>query len=349
MISVHDRRIASYRIFDDEPSDTPVPVQYQIYDEETVKPSKHARLRTAYRHLRISSDVRAKAGTKRDIERTPLDPELAHLVATVVRDENGRPLAAKLQPKTWLHARDIYAAKNQDLARRASDKQWQRNKHLEREKVKCCGSCVQCRKHSGYRWCQPDLEHLAYIGLLEAIRCFNAEKAGCISSYAVHTMKQSMMTLLRQTPVFYPQELLKDRRELVAEEKKLKRVLTQDEQIDVLTRTRKCRKGEELETRRQLAINCYYGQEKKSVEDLQQRYVDRADRSGDKRSRRSRLSIDGLIEQPIRHEDINIEDHDLSTALAALTPEQRLNVEKVLKGKAELTPETLDALRAEML
>lgn len=317
-------------------------------DIDTAKPSKHSRLRSQYRHLRCSADLRTKLTTRRQIAPTTLDPELANIISTVARSVEGRPLPAKEQSRIWLNLRDAYAEKNIDLARRAAEKQWARNKHLEREKVRCCGKCI-CRKKNGYRICQPDLEHLAYAGLLEAIRLFDPTKATCLSSYAVHLMKQSMMTLLRQTPVFYPQDLLRDRRELATARRKLGRDLTEAEAENTLVELERARgrKAKDIGERARLALNCYYGQDKKSVEDLQQKYVERAER-GTKRTRLSRINLEGLQVQPATGA-VDVEDHGLQSALAALPAELRGQAEKFLRGRGELSEVTLSALREQML
>lgn len=317
----------------------------------------HARLRSQYKHLRCTADLRSKLSSRRQIAKTALDPELANIIATVKRDSDGRPLQAKEQSRAWLNLRDAYANKNVDLARRAAEKQWERNKHLDREKIKCCGQCSRCSKYNGWRRCQPDLEHLAYVGLLEAIRLFDPVKATCLSSYAVHLMKQSMMTLLRQTPVFYPQDLLRDRRELATARRKLGRDLTEAEAANVIAEMElaKGRKARDTGQRARLALNCYYGQDKQSVEVLQQKYIERSDRSTTRRSRASRLNLEGMrveanqVEASQNASD-EVEDNDLKSALATLPEALRTQAERYLKGKGvELSPETLEALRVEML
>jgi len=265
----------------------------------------HSRIDPAYKTLRQSGDLRAtqkKAG-KRSITAAELDPDLVVIIKKrKVRDGKILPERCPLdcgkldcdhaQTRAWLALRDAYAEKNRDLARRAAALQAKRNAHLAEEWVPCCKLASDkahhrpCGKHGGKvhcawchgkgkRVCQPDLEALAYIGLLDAIRRFDPEKAGKISSYAVWLMKQSMMGLLRQTPVTFPQDLLRDRRELAKLEKQLERVATDEEAAARFTTYRPCKKDERMSERIALARNCYYGQEKKSVEDLQARYTER--------------------------------------------------------------------------
>jgi hypothetical protein len=350
-------------------SDAPLPAP---------KPGKHARLRQAHRHLHLPADLRPTARRAgRTIGVSPLDPELARIVSLCRRGPHPKtkrvgPLPVDKQSHEWQQSRDAYAAKNYDLAHRAAAKQWERNRHLEREIVPCVycigRKCARCRGRKQYK-CQPDLECLAYIGLLEAIRAFDPNKAHCLSSYAVHTMKQSMLTLLRQTPVFYPQDLLRDRRavatlrkklnadpseeqaadaliemERAASEKAKKRTLRADELIALRARLR----SRGLVERARLALNCYYGNERKSVEDLYERYVQRTERGGEKRQRRAKVA--GLlevlcVEQPVAAP----ESEDLSAALRELSVKSRAEVECYLRGRGEISSTTMDHLREVML
>lgn len=232
------------------------------------------------------------------------------------------------QAKAWCLLRDAFADKNRDLARRAAHTAWKRNTHLPGEIVACCFEPDAawhnrpCRQHTSEarkqafkrgergatklaaievshcawchgkkkRLCQPDLEALAFAGLLEAIRKFDSTKAGRISSYAVWLIKQSMLELLRQTPVTFPQDLLRDRRELAKYEKALGCDASDSEAAELLEKTRPSRKIENRRDRLALARNCYYGNERKSVEQLQQKYVEQADRLS-KRARRGKAGV----------------------------------------------------------
>lgn len=313
------------------------------------KPSKHTRIKQEHRHLHLTTELRAKATERREM--APLDPELAKVVSLCQRGLNPRtkrdaPLPADAQPKAWRLARDAFAAKNYDLCHRAAAKQWERNRHLEREVVPCVfcpgKTCARCRGRKQYR-CQPDLERLAFLGLLEAIRLFDPEKAHCISSYAVWTMKHQMMTLLRQTPVFYPQDLLRDRREVAALRKKLGREPTEIEAEGAL-------KGKNLNERALLALNCYYGNERKSVEELHERYVQRTERGEDKRQRKGRVAsvVEVLCcEQPRAKDDSELDE--LRTAIHALPTQSRAEVERFVRGRGTVSESTLNVLREAML
>jgi len=255
---------------------------------------------------------------------------------------------AHAQPRALLRLRDEYAAANYDLAHRAADKQWQRNQHLEREIVPCVyhntaePKKCRCRGRREYL-CQPDLEHLAYIGLLDAILYFDKDKAGCLSSYAVHKMKFSMLTLLRQTPVYYPPDLLRDRRDVGALRKTLCREPTEAEMVVKLAERGAC-----TAERARLAMNCYYGNERKSVEELHEQYFGRTSRE-DRRARRSRgeTFVENLsIEQPRRGED---SDGDVIEAIASLPAELRADAQRALGGRSKLSDATLGALREALL
>lgn len=323
---------------------------------------KHKRLRREHSHLRVAADLRGKGDT---IGRSTLDPELARVVSLCLRAPNKRTgklsaRPASEQPQAWVRARDAYAAKNYSLCFRAADKQWRRNQHLAREVVPCAfcegAACPRCKGRGRYK-AQPDLLNLAYLGLLEAIRCFDAEKASCISTYAVHTMKQSMMQLLRQTPVFYPPDLLKDRRTVAAERKRVGRDLTEAEAEAAIVDldASKCETDKQRAKVREkgarqralLALNCYYGQERKSVETLHDQYVQRSTRDDGKRQRKGRAAVAvGALscEQPRI-----AEDEDLSSALDNLSAEQRTEVERFLRGRGQVSDSTVAYLREAML
>ena len=195
-----------------------------VFSEAQPPKLRHARLSHDRRHLRLPADLRATA--KRAEAKTGMaqvDPQMAKVVSLCKR-RDGKLLPVAEQSRQWLTLRDQIAAANYDLAYSAARKQAARNLHLPREVVPCVfcpgSSCTRCRGSGRYK-AQPDLERLAYAGLLEAIWRFDTAKAHCLSSFAVHLMKQSMMTLLRQTPVHFPQDLLRDRREIVAESRRL--------------------------------------------------------------------------------------------------------------------------------
>lgn len=363
--------------------------------------SKHARIRQEHRHLHLPADLRPTAKRAASVTgRAPLDPELGRIVSLCRRGLNPRtkrvsPLPATCpvkcatrcdhaQPPAWRKARDAYAAANYDLAHRAAQKQWERNRHLERETVPCVycigKKCARCRGRGQYK-CQPDLERLAYIGLLEAIRMFDPSKAHCISSYAVHTMKQSMLTLLRQTPVFYPQDLLRDRREIAALRKRLNEHVRKDEpaiepteleaaealvamdraalekakgrplRADEIAALRAKAEAKGLGERARLALNCYYGNERKSVEELQERYVQRAERGAEKRHRRSKVAgmLEVLCVDHAHGGSAQPESEDLTEAVRELPSEHRLEVERYMRGRGEVSAVAMSALREVML
>lgn len=322
----------------------------------------HSRIDPTYKALRQSGELRAtqkKAGT-RNIAAAVIDPDLVVIIKKrKVRDGKILPERCPLgcgkldcehaQTRAWLKLRDAYAEKNRDLARRAAALQAKRNPHLSEEWVLCCElpSDVQhhrpCGKHGGKvhcawchgkgkRVCQPDLEALAYVGLLDAIRRFDPAKAGKISSYAVWLMKQSMLELLRQTPVTFPQDLLRDRRELVKLEKQLARVATDEEAAERFTSYRPCKSAERMHERIALARNCYYGQEKKSVEDLQARYTERTA----KHEKRLRHGDAGktIAEALTAPEAETRERRALQNALGQLPNALRSDAEAFLSGKA---------------
>jgi len=363
---------------------------------------------------RLANRTIHKTGGGRQLQSAEIDPELLAIVQACRRYPEGHKKAGKALPascecktwqkhrecehaqtKQWCTLRDAFAAKNYNLPWRAAQLQWKVNQHLPGERIRCrfcpgpptCdhkqedGRCPICltgcnRCHnSGYYLCQPDLEDLAFGGLLEAIRNCDFSKGGMkISTYAVWLMKHSMLSLLRQTPVFFPQELLKDRRVIRDLRKKvqvgywqklelaLARKLTLAEKElaicepttaeihAALEATRKCKQSETLEERRLLAEGCYYGQEKSSVEQLQAKYVERSDRF-EKRQRRSKAAfvVEALCVQPV--EPSNTQELDeLQQAVLTLPPEKAKLVRQFLKGKLAAVPkDVLDLLRAEML
>lgn len=359
MISLTDRRFA--RQFAHLKKK---PAEYdggKLLCDERREKLKHRRLRAEHRHLHMTAELRGKATGRRKL--TELEPELRRLVderrvgplrngkvgplPAACLMKCGKPDCSHAQTRAWLRMRDAYAAKNYDLCHRAAAKQWLRNQHLEKEAVPCLfcpgRGCARCRGKGQYK-CQPDLERLAYAGLLEAIRLFDPEKAGCISSYAVHTMKFQMLTLLRQTPVFYPQDLLRDRRAVAKLRKALGREPTEAEAEAALT-------GKDVPERARLALNCYYGNERKSVEELHETHVQRTSRE-ERRSRRGRGStvVEALsCSQPNVAADDSDEVGELRAALALLPVEHRQEVELHLRGRGAVSSQALSSLREAML
>jgi len=380
-----------------------------VFAEAQLPKLRHARLSHDRRHLRLPADLRTTA--KQDKVKTGMaqvDPQMAKVVSLCKR-RDGKLLPVTEQSRQWLALRDQIASANYDLAYSAARKQAARNLHLAREIVPCVfcpgSSCTRCRGSGRYK-AQPDLERLAYAGLLEAIWRFDTAKAHCLSSFAVHLMKQSMMTLLRQTPVHFPQDLLRDRREIVAESRRLTkavaealkvqigRKLTEDEQAGC---ARECsddaaaellhqrerelfakRKGREptaqeaealrakhersVAERVQLAKGCYYGQERKSVEDLQERYVSRSTRrEGSPRLRPSRAQsiVEALSSAPspgVQTQRVEAfpgiadaeQAEELRDALGTLTAEQRAEVQRFLRGRGQISEATREVLREQM-
>lgn len=219
----------------------------------------------------------------------------------------------------------------------------------------CLTGCNRCH-NTGHYVTQPDLEALAYSGLLEAIRLCDFSKGGMkISTYAVWLMKQAMMPLLRQTPVFFPQELLRDRRIIRDLKKKLekeeKREPVLAEIHAALHAVRKCKQIETLEERRLLAEGCYYGQEKSSVEELHAKHIERSDRSEKKqRKGKSTPAVESLCVRP--HDSAceeNLELEELQAVLKLLPADKLKLVQRFLKGRAaEVPAELLDELRARL-
>ncbi len=365
-------------------------------------------------NCRLANKTLHKSGGGKLLQVSEADPELIVIVQSCRRYPDNHKKAGKALPascscvdwrkagecahaqtKAWCKLRDIFAAKNYNLPWRAAQLQWKANQHLAGEQIRCrfcpgaptcahklqhgrCPICLTgCNRcyNTGYYITQPDLENLAYSGLLEAIRNCDFSKGGMkISTYAVWLMKHAMMSLLRQTPVFFPQELLRDRRIIRDLKKKaqtehwlqlevtLDRKLTKAEKEvaihepsiaeihTALAAARKCKQSETLEERRLLAEGCYYGQDKSSVEQLQSKYVERSDKF-EKRQRKSKaaLIIDSLCVQPIEHKE-SIDSEELQAALQLLPPEKLKIVRQFLKGKlTELPEDVLDLLRAEML
>lgn len=380
-----------------------------VFSEAPLPKLRHARLSHDRRHLRLPADLRTTA--KQAEVKTgmaQLDPQMAKVVSLCKR-RDGRLLPVAEQSRQWLALRDQIAADNYDLAFSAARKQAARNLHLPREVVPCpfCpgASCTRCRGSGRYKT-QPDLEALAFSGLLEAIWRFDVTKAHCLSSFAVHLMKQSMMTLLRQTPVHFPQDLLRDRREIASESRRLTkaaadalraqlgRKLTEEEQagcarecsderaaellhrreLDLFEKRKKraatAQEAEALRAKHeasvtervQLAKGCYYGQERKSVEDLQECYVSRsARREGAQRHRPSRAQsiVEALSSAPAASPQTQrveafpgIADaeqaEELRDALGTLAPEQRAEVQRFLRGRGPISEETRAALREQI-
>lgn len=362
---------------------------------------KHNRLSAQYHNCRLGNEAihqpLTKGGT-RELAKSVRDPELEAIVAQCARHTDGakagKPLPADQQPKAWLKLRDAYAAKNYSLVYRAAERQWRANQHLPGEQVKCVycpgpptckhplkdGRCSVCLsgcnrcKNTGFYVCQPDLEALAYAGLLEAIRLCDFEKGGDkISTYAVWLMKQAMMPLLRQTPVFFPQELLRDRRVLCQLKKTLKcdtcrgvkakklqpecatcagtgkRNYTRAEAEAALLAIRKCKQTESIDERILLAEGCYYGQEKSSIEELQEAYVQHRPNSRQMKSSHAKLVIEALsVSAELGTDDI--EDDALRQAVAKLPITERKLAEAWLRGRsADLSPSVIAALQEEML
>jgi len=376
-------------------------------------PVKHRRLSPQYvKSCRLGNDTIHKPltkGGKKLLVESQRDPELELIVqlcaryplGTVKNGKNvgGKPKPALEQPRDWLRLRDAYAAKNYSLVYRAAERQWAANQHLPGELVRCLycpgkptcspklhkwkdGRCLICLtgcnrcKNTGMYMCQPDLEALAYAGMLEAIRLCDFSKGGNkISTYAVWLMKQAMMPLLRQTPVFFPQELLRDRRVLAQLKKDLKcricggskphvktcktcdgsgkRDYTIIEAHAELAKVRKCRQTETFEERRLLAEGCYYGQEKSSVEELQEDALFRG--KGEKQTfGQSRNFINtaraALSVQPHEHTEPAVEDDELRTAIEQLPAEDRRLADQWLKGRlSELPARVVARLKEEML
>ncbi len=365
-------------------------------------------------HCRLANKTLHKSGGGRQLQAAEADPELVAIVQACRRypeghKKAGKPLPASCdcdtwkrrrecehsQSKEWCRLRDVYAAKNYNLPWRAAQLQWKANQHLAGEWVKCrfcpgppscahelqngrCPVCLTgCNRcyNTGRYLAQPDLENLAYGGLLEAIRNCDFSKGGMrISTYAVWLMKHAMLPLLRQTPVFFPQELLRDRRVIRDLRKKVQierwqkleiaagRKLSQREKEAAvhepsveeihaaLSAVRKCKQTESLEERRLLAEGCYYGQDKSSIEQLQSKYVDRSDKS-EKRQRKAKaaLVIESLCVHPVEHSD-SVDTEELQAALASLPPDKLKIVRQFLRGKIREVPEdVLGLLRAEML
>lgn len=380
-----------------------------VFAEAQPPPLRHARLSHERRHLRLPAELRSTA--KQAEVKTgmaQLDPQMAKVCALCKR-RDGKLLPVAEQSKQWLALRDQIAADNYDLAFSAARKQAARNLHLPREVVPCpfCpgASCTRCRGAGRYKT-QPDLEALAYAGLLEAIWRFDVTKAHCLSSFAVHLMKQSMMTLLRQTPVHFPQDLLRDRREIAAESRrltkaaadalrtKLGRKLTEEEQAGCARECGDERAAELLHLRElglfekrkkrpatadeaaalrskheasvaervQLAKGCYYGQERKSVEDLQERYVARsARRDGAQRHRPSRAQsiVEALSATPSAMPQTQrveafpgIADAEqasaLRDALEVLSAEQCAEVQRFMRGRGQISEATRELLREQI-
>lgn len=380
-----------------------------VFAEAQPPPLRHTRLSHARRHLRLTADHRLTA--KQSETKTgmaQLDPQMAKVTALCKR-RDGKLLPVAEQSRQWLTLRDQIAADNYDLAFSAARKQAARNLHLPREVVPCpfCpgARCTRCRGSGRYKT-QPDLEALAYAGLLEAIWRFDVTKAHCLSSFAVHLMKQSMMTLLRQTPVHFPQDLLRDRREIAAESRrltkaaadalklKLGRKLTEEEQascarecsderaaellhrreLDLFEKRKKraataqeaealrAKHGASVAERVQLAKGCYYGQERKSVEDLQERYVSRsARREGAQRHRPSRAQaiVEALSATPSAMPQTQrveafpgIADAEqasaLRDALEVLSAEQRAEVQRFMRGRGQISEATRELLREQI-
>lgn len=365
-------------------------------------------------NCRLSNQTIHKTGGGRSLQVAEADPELIAIVTACRRFPEGHKRAGKALPascdcsdwqkhrecehaqtKAWCRLRDEFANKNYNLPWRAAQLQWRANQHLAGERIRCrfcpgkptcdhelqngrCPICLTgCNRcfNSGYYVTQPDLENLAYGGLLEAIRNCDFSKGGMkISTYAIWLMKHAMMSLLRQTPVFFPQELLRDRRVIRDFKKKAQvehwqaleavkgRKLTSREKEAAihepttaevhaaLGAVRKCKQTETLEERRLLAEGCYYGQEKSSVEQLQSKYVERSDKS-EKRQRKNKaaLVIESLCVQPIERSE-TADSEDLQAALQTLPPENLKLVRQFLRGKlAEVPEDVLGLLRAEML
>ena len=364
----------------------------RIADQGGAGGTRHAKQDPTYKKLILTGTLRAtrkQAGaTIKQAE--ALDPELRAIVDTRLVGRDGKILPVRCrqgcqmardgrdcehaQTAAWRVLRDSYAEKNRDLARRAAERQWKRNQHLPGEVVACCtepgaashhhacfkhGNVVHCSWCHGKqkRLCQPDLEALAFLGLLEAVHKFNPDKAGRISSYAVHLIKQTMMELLRQTPISFPQDLLRDRREIAALEKQhVKAGAAAPTDIEVrahLLSIRACRRGETIEERITLARNCYYGQERESVEALQSKYIDNNLRF-EKRMRRGKLTtaIESLTaELPTETENVlsTRARRALQAALPRLSIEARASAELYLDGKLPSPPASVVlALRAVM-
>lgn len=341
-------------------------------------------------NCRLGNKAVHKTGEGRKLQVQEADPELVAIVQACRRFPEGHPKAGKALPasctceqwkktkecehsqtKQWCLLRDAYAAKNYSLPWRAAQLQWKTNQHLAGERVRCrfcpgpptcehklqSGRCPVCLTgcnrcgNSGYYMAQPDLESLAYSGLLEAIRNCDFTKGGMkISTYAVWIMKHSMLSLLRQTPIFFPQELLRDRR-VIQDLKKKGAEPTLEQIYAALSAVRKCRQSETLEQRRLLAEGCYYGQDKSSVEQLQGKYIERSDRY-EKRQRKGKAAfvVESLSVQPSAVKTDFVENEELQTVLEALPLEKLKIVRQFLRGKiAELPADILDTLREEML
>ncbi len=183
----------------------------------------------------------------------------------------------------------------------------------------------------------------------------------------------AMMPLLRQTPIFFPQDLLRDRRVLAQLRKSLPcrkclgnkkiakacktcegtghRAYTTTEADVELAKIRKCRPAETLEERRLLAEGCYYGQEKFSVEELQESFGDKPDPArGNSNGLRFKVSMaqEALSVQP--HTVTDTDDGALGVAIAGLPAAERKLAQQWLKGKLEEMPRrVVELLRAEML